>query len=119
MRRERVRALLEQVAEGSSTIEEALGRLDRDPVEVLPFAQLDHHRALRHGYPEVVFGEGKSPEQAVEICERLAAQGDGFLVTRTNDGQRAALWSRFPEAAINVLGRTVRLRGREPGVRSG
>jgi NCAIR mutase (PurE)-related protein len=118
MRRERVRALLERVANGSATIEEALGRLDVEPVEALPFAQLDHHRALRHGYPEVVFGEGKSAEQAVLICERLAAQGDGFLVTRTSGTQRAALASRFPEAAINELARTVRKGGRESRVES-
>ncbi|HVT38134.1 MAG TPA: nickel pincer cofactor biosynthesis protein LarB [Gemmatimonadaceae bacterium] len=118
MRRERVRALLQRVAEGSATIEEALGRLDIDPVETLPFAQLDHHRALRHGYPEVVFGDGKSAEQTVQICERLAARGDGFLVTRTSGTQRAALSSRFPEAAINELARTVRKDGRESRVES-
>jgi hypothetical protein len=113
MRRERVRALLTRVANGSATIDEALGHLDVEPVEGLPFAQLDHHRALRHGYPEVVFGEGKSAEQAVLICERLAAHGDGFLVTRTSADQRAALSARFPEAAVSELARTVRMVTRE------
>ena len=53
---------------------DALALLDAAPVEDLTFAQIDHHRALRQGYPEVVFGEGKTPEQALQICERLAAR---------------------------------------------
>ena len=111
MRRQRVRALLEDVAKGRASIDEALGRLDIDPLEDLGFAQVDHHRALRQGYPEVVFGEGKSVEQTLAICERLAKQGDGFLVTRSDDAQRAALAVRFPEAIISALARTVRFRG--------
>ncbi len=111
MRRERVRALLEEVAEGRATIEHALSQLDAAPVETLGFASIDHHRALRAGYPEVVFGEGKTVEQALLICERLAEQGDGFLVTRSSDAQRAAISTRFPGTRVNALARTVHLRG--------
>ena len=111
MRRERVRALLDDIAAGRATIEQGLDALDREPTETLPFATIDHHRALRSGYPEVVFGEGKTVDQTVEICERLAARGDGFLVTRTNDEQRAALKRQFPLSRSNVLARTVHLAG--------
>ena len=114
MRRERVRALLEDVAAGRATIEQALAHLDAAPVEALVFANIDHHRALRAGYPEVVFGEGKTVEQTLLICERLAAKGDGFLVTRTEEGQRAALAAAFPGAQVNVLARTVHLAGAVP-----
>ena len=79
-------------------------------MEDLPFAQIDHHRALRQGYPEVVFGEGKTAEQALQICERLAAHGDGFLVTRANDAMQQALCATFPPAEADALGRTVLLR---------
>ena len=96
MRRERVRALLEDLAAGRATIEQALGQLDSAPVESLGFANIDHHRALRAGYPEVVFGEGKTLEHTLKICEHLAAKGDGFLVTRTSAEQRAALSEQFP-----------------------
>ncbi|MBI3567117.1 MAG: nickel pincer cofactor biosynthesis protein LarB [Gemmatimonadetes bacterium] len=114
MRRERVRTLLDDVAHGRATVEQALAHLDREPVEALPFAHIDHHRALRHGFPEVVFGEGKTVQQTVAICERIAAHGDGFLVTRTSEAQRDALGAAFPKAEANVLARTVLLRGASP-----
>ena len=115
MRRARVRALLEDVAAGRASVEQALVELDTEPIEALPFATIDHHRALLQGFPEVVFGEGKTVAQLVTICERLAERGDGFLVTRTGDEQRAALLARFHEAHENALARTVHLaeRGRQ------
>jgi NCAIR mutase (PurE)-related protein len=114
MMRERVRALLEQVAAGGATIEQALAQLEGAPFEDLPFARIDHHRSLRQGYPEVVFGEGKTLEQTILICEQLAAGGDGFLATRTTAEQRDALTRRFEQARANALARTVRLPGTAP-----
>lgn len=108
--RDRVRVLLAEVAAGTRTVEEALAHLDAAPVEDLVFAQIDHHRALRQGYPEVVFGEGKTPGQTTEICARLAARGDGFLVTRSDDATRAALAVAHPTAELDALARTVLLR---------
>lgn len=113
MRRARVRALLEEVAAGRATIDTALSQLDADPVESLPFATIDHHRALRHGFPEVVFGEGKSVEQVLSICGRLAERGDGFLATRTSAEQRAALAERYADAIANPVARTIRLPGQQ------
>ncbi len=110
MRRERVRALLDEVAAGRLAVGDALSQLDDAPLEELGFATLDHHRALRQGFPEVVFGEGKTPEQLVSICEHLAAKGDGFLVTRTPESAREALSAAWPAAEVNVLARTVLLR---------
>lgn len=111
MRRERVRALLEDVAAGRASIDQALAHLDAAPVEDLGFANIDHHRALRAGYPEVVFGEGKTAGQTLTICEHIAAKGDGFLVTRTNEEQRAALAAKFPALIVNAPARTARLAG--------
>lgn len=111
MKRERARALLEDVAAGRLTIEHALAQLDAAPTEELGFATLDHHRALRQGFPEVVFGQGKQPSQVVAICERLAEHGDGFLVTRAADDVRAAVRTRFPAAEENAVARTLWLRG--------
>lgn len=121
MKRDRVRTLLGEVAAGRRTVEDALAQLDVAPVEDLAFAQIDHHRALRQGYPEVVFGEGKTPEQALQICERLAAHGDGFLVTRANGEMREALCAAYPTAEADALGRTVLLRrtGAAAAVESG
>ncbi len=111
MIRERVRALLEDVAAGRATIDEALSRLDSAPVEDLGFANIDHHRALRAGFPEVVFGEGKSVEQTIAICERIAAKGDGFLLTRASAPQLVELRKTFPALIVNDIARTARIPG--------
>ena len=107
MTRARVRALLEDVAAGRSTIDAALSALDSEPVESLSFASIDHHRALRQGFPEVVYGEGKTAEQAIGICERILERSGAFLVTRADDALRAALARRFDGATVNDLARTV------------
>ena len=110
MRRDRVRGLLDEVAAGRRSVDEALAQLDAAPIDNLPFAQIDHHRSLRQGYPEVVFGEGKSPDQVVEICRQLASHGDGYLVTRADEALRAALAAAFSSVEVDALGRTVLLR---------
>ena len=111
MIRDRVQALLRQVAEGSLAVEAAIDSLSFDAVESLPFASIDHHRALRQGYPEVIYAPGKTPEQVVAIAERLAARGDGFLVTRADSRTATLLEGRFPEASVNTVARTVHLAG--------
>jgi hypothetical protein len=72
MRREHVRDLLRQVADGSLDADHALDALAFEPSESLGFATIDHHRALRQGYPEVIYGAGKTPEQVREIAVRIA-----------------------------------------------
>jgi NCAIR mutase (PurE)-related protein len=79
------------------------------PYESLDFATIDHHRALRHGYPEVVYGEGKNPDQVIAITERLLERGSVALVTRTDAPTRQALRARFSDATVNELARTVRI----------
>lgn len=114
MRRDRVKALLDDVATGRLPVEAALSALDDAPVDDLGFASVDAHRALRQGFPEVVFGEGKRPEQTVAICERLAVRSDGFLVTRADAAAQAALQQRWPNVEVNAMARTVLLRGNAP-----
>ena len=111
---ERIERLLHEVAAGRITPAEALGTLRHFPVEQLPFAQIDHHRALRQGHPEVVFCESKTTDQVLAICERLAASSGAFLGTRATPEQGEALITRFPDAEWNALGRTVFLRGAGP-----
>lgn len=119
MRRDRVQALLRDVAEGRLPVEAALAQLDAAPVDELDYATLDRHRALRQGFPEVVFGQGKFPEQVVGICARLEAHGDGFLVTRADAPTLAALDARWPAAEVNRVARTALLRGGSPPERRG
>jgi pyridinium-3,5-biscarboxylic acid mononucleotide synthase len=114
VRRERVRDLLARVADGSVAIESALASLAQEPSESLGFATIDHHRALRQGYPEVVYGAGKTTEQLVAISCRIAERGDGVLVTRVAPDAVDALLQALPGAEHNVLGRTVHLRSSTP-----
>lgn len=114
---ERLRALLAEVASGGLSVADAEQRLAWTPVEELPFASVDHHRALRQGFPEVVFGQGKTAEQVVAIAERIAARGDGFLATRLAAESAEALAARFPGIELNVLGRTAWIAPTEPATR--
>ena len=84
MRAEQLEALLAEVAAGRLAPGAALERLRHLPYEDLDFARIDHHRALRQGQPEVVFCEGKTVEQVVAICDRLAAATGAFLGTRAS-----------------------------------
>ena len=113
MIRDRVLALLQQVAQGHVDVDTALDQLARDPIESLAFATIDHHRALRQGYPEVILGQGKTTDQIVTIAERIAAHGDGFLVTRASGEALAALQQRFPAVDVNALGRCAYLAPNE------
>jgi NCAIR mutase (PurE)-related protein len=111
---ERLRALLAGVAAGAVPVDEAERRLAWNPVEELAFASLDHHRALRQGFPEVVFGQGKTPDQVVAIAQRIAARGDGFLATRVALEAAEALAAALPAIELNPLGRTAWLAPAEP-----
>lgn len=117
MNRERLERLLGEVARGALDPVAALDRLRHFPTEELAFAQVDHHRPLRQGHPEVIFAEGKTAEQVVAIADRLALASGGFLATRVTAEQGECLLERFPGARWNRLGRTVRLAvgGSVPG----
>ncbi|HEY7566971.1 MAG TPA: nickel pincer cofactor biosynthesis protein LarB [Gemmatimonadaceae bacterium] len=106
MIRERVRALLKRVASGDVAPERALDELARAPIESLDFATIDHHRGLRQGFPEVIFGAGKSPAQIIDIAGRLSARGDRALITRADDAALGALRERWPNARLNEVARS-------------
>lgn len=107
MRRERVRNLLARVASGAIPVDGALDALAQDPTESLGFATIDHHRALRQGFPEVIYGAGKTAEQIVAIAERIAAHGDGVLVTRLGADAMEAVRGALPGAEYNASARTL------------
>src|SRR5437763_12306708 len=84
MDQDQLRALFEQVREGAVGIDAAMTRMRHMPYEDLGFAKVDHHRALRHGIPEVIFAKGKTPQQVVAIAERLLAHAQNVLITRAD-----------------------------------
>jgi NCAIR mutase (PurE)-related protein len=107
--RERALDLLRRVAAGDLAAEVAADALAISPLEDLGFATIDHHRAVRLGFPEVILAAGKTTEQVVEIADRIAARRDGFLVTRADANVRRALAERVPSVEVNELGRTAYL----------
>jgi pyridinium-3,5-biscarboxylic acid mononucleotide synthase len=105
-----LRALLGRVRRGGVTPAAAARAITEAPFERLEFATLDHERALRVGFPEVVFGQGKTPRQLVAIIERLVRRNATVLATRVDDAGRAALALAFPRAEIHERARAVIVR---------
>ena len=100
-----LKELLDAVKSGAVSPEEAASRLATLPYEDLGFAKVDHHRALRRGFPETVFGGGKTPEQIVAIVERIAARGQRVLVTRTTAEVHRQVAAVRPEARFHEAAR--------------
>jgi len=110
MDRDRLAELLAAVGRGEVTVDDALVRLRGLPFEDLGFARVDHHRGVRNGFPEVVFGEGKTAEQVVAIASRLAASGGDVLVTRLAAAAGERLVADVPGFAYHALARVAMRR---------
>jgi NCAIR mutase (PurE)-related protein len=102
-----VRKLLEDVQAGRMDPDEAARRLATLPYEDLGFAKVDHHRALRRGFPEAVFGEGKTADQVVTIVERMAERAGRVLVTRTTAEVHQRVAAVRPEALWHAAARCI------------
>ncbi len=111
--------LLTKVKQGSVSPEEAASRLATLPYEDLGFAKVDHHRALRRGFPETVFGEGKTPEQVVAIVERITARGQRVLVTRTTCEVHGKVAKVRPEARFHEAARCITVPSGPPATLPG
>ena len=103
----RLEQMLQAVADGNVAPQDALAQLRTLPFEDLGFARVDHHRALRTGYPETIFCQGKTPAQVVAIAQRLAAAESVVLATRVEEDTAASLVDRFPAADHDEVARTV------------
>src|ERR1700739_2604134 len=93
-----IQQLLERVRDGETSVDGALSRLRHMPFEDLGFAKVDHHRALRHGMPEVIFAMGKTPEQVVAIACRLLDNTKNVLITRADAATAGYVCERIPGA---------------------
>jgi NCAIR mutase (PurE)-related protein len=99
--------LLERFRVGRVSCDEVVRRFQAAPVEELGFATVDTHRALRKGFPEVIFGAGKTPAQVVSIATRLFAREQRILVTRVGADHARHLRRRFKQAVYHELARCV------------
>jgi NCAIR mutase (PurE)-related protein len=107
---ESIRKLFDQVRRGTLSPDDAVDRLRHLPFEDLGFAKVDHHRALRAGMPEVIFGERKSPSQMAQIFSRLAKHGGNILATHADHRQFSAVKKKVRGAEYRELARTIVLQ---------
>ena len=117
----RLRSLLQRLRDGGLEIDEALSELTLLPFQDLGFAKVDHHRAIRKGFPEVIFGSGKSPQQITDIAVALLQGADRLLVTRASPEAFESVHERIPDAVYEDVARTITVDRRKtaeaaPGV---
>jgi pyridinium-3,5-biscarboxylic acid mononucleotide synthase len=107
---ESIRKLFDQVQKRKLSPDEAVDKLRHLPFEDLGFAKVDHHRALRKGMPEVIFGLGKTPRQVSSIFSHLARHGGNILATRATDAQFTLVKKNVPRAEYRELARAIVLK---------
>jgi NCAIR mutase (PurE)-related protein len=96
-----LRSLFQNLKNGDIDIDDVLDRLKQLPFEDLECANVDHHRSLRQGFPEVILGEGKSVGQIEKIIAAMLASGDNILVTRLDETKAARVREGFPTASYH------------------
>ena len=108
-----LRVLLESVRKGEQTIDGAIARLRTMPFEDIGFAKIDHHRSIRCGFPEVIYCEGKSPDQVAMIFDRCAKAGANVLATRASHNVYHAVSRAYSQSEYNETARTITLHQTE------
>jgi len=122
MEQQKLRTVLEELKKGNSTVDQVLDQLKMFPYESLNgFANLDHHRLLRTGFPEVIFAQGKTPDQVVEIFFRLQGHSRQVLATRVNAEMYAQIQDRLPGVSYHPSARVLYIdqdleRVKRPGI---
>ena len=106
--------ILKKVAEGRLSPEEALEDLKHYPYQDLTFAKIDHHRELRRGFPEIVFGLGKTEEQIREISKTIIEKGSNLLVTKVKPEIFTNIQKKIPQVLYNELGQTMSFKVKTP-----
>jgi len=104
-----LRKLLERVQQGKVPVEKALGELKTLPYEEIDCATIDHHRPLRQGAPETIFGSGKTPAQVVSIMRKMQIQKNNILVTRLEREKVSPIKRAFSKARYYPLSRVLTL----------
>ena len=113
MNEETLRQMLQDLRDGKMDVEAVLDSLRVWPYEDLGFARVDHHRALRRGFPEVIFGEGKSGDQITRIMRAMLDGGANVLVTRVDPAKADAIQKEIGEAVYHDPSRTLTVRQHE------
>jgi NCAIR mutase (PurE)-related protein len=98
---ELLKQVLQQVAAGKTSIEKAAEKLKHIAFQDIDFAHIDHHRSLRKGFPEVIFGHGKTAEQIIAILEKMVVHENIILVTRVDTEKAGKITPLFPESTYH------------------
>lgn len=106
--------LLIQVQKGELSPKDALKILKDFPYEDLNFAKIDHHRELRRGFPEIVFGAGKTDTQILKIAEAILKKGSNLLITRVEPKVYTKIKKQIPKARYNSLAKAIYLKQKNP-----
>ncbi len=116
MNQEHLSKLLTEVKQGKLTVNQALEKLKDFGTKDLGFATIDTHRELRTGYPEVIFGQGKAPDQVAGIIEFMLTRENNILATRVNEDVYLKVKEICPEAVFNPLARTITVKRAETSI---
>lgn len=109
----KLEAILRSIHEGTLSVQEGVQRLRTLPFEDIGEAMIDHHRPLRKGFPEVIFGEAKDAEQVIKIMERMLEVEEAILVTRVDEEKAQTVLRRFPQATYHPRARTITIQADE------
>lgn len=110
MHTDTLKALLESIRLGETSVDSAMERMRTLPFESVGFAHIDHHRSIRCGFPEVIYCEGKTPEQVAGVFQRMAAAGADVLATRANQSHVDAVRAVLPSASHHTIARCITLK---------
>ncbi len=102
---EHIKEILAQFKEGRLSSDEVVNRLKRLPFEEIEAAMIDHHRTIRQGFPEVIYGESKQVSQIVAIMEKMKEAGSNILVTRLDEKKAATIKDYFPKSRYDAMAR--------------
>ena len=116
MNQDNLAKILSGVADGSLSVEDAQGQLKHMFFEDIDFAQIDHHRSLRKGFPEVIFGQGKTSEQIIGIMKKMIVNENIILVTRLEKQKAQKITSVFQEADYFEDAKLLQLKKNEPEI---
>ncbi|RJP80511.1 MAG: nickel pincer cofactor biosynthesis protein LarB [Desulfobacteraceae bacterium] len=111
---ESLRQILEQVASGKSAVDHALEKLKHIPFQDIDFAHIDHHRSMRKGFPEVIFGQGKTADQIIGILKQMVDHEKIVLVTRVETDKAEIILKQFPDCTYHDDARMVVYAASEP-----
>lgn len=116
MNQETLTQILSQVAAGKLSVHSAKDKFEHLAFEDIGFANIDHHRSLRKGFPEVIFGQGKTPDQIIGILKTMVNREDIILVTRINPDKAAQVMEKFPVAEYAEDARLLQIKAKEPKI---